>query len=188
MAARYTGAVIPLLLLSSCWRPDPELTPDLPPLEPAGRPEEDAPGDGEPDVGDRADEADGPDGAEPDGGEPDGADPDEAEPEGMGPPFVAYAAYTAGAPATIVDDFGKTLCIVSAVGTPVEVRGEEQDIRKRIWCGSCVPAVEGWVQATMVTAPGSLPPARPSEPLPGVVLEGPPIGPSGGVELGPSGR
>lgn len=150
-----------LLLLNACWRPDPDLAPELPPLEAA------------PDLT----VADGaPVDAEP-------AAPEEDDPPAE-PTFVGYPAYTAGAPVTLVDDYGKTLCIVASVGSPVEVRAEDENVRKKVWSEVCIPAVEGWAQSQMITGRGEPPPPAPSEALPGLV----PVGATGGPELGPAGR
>ncbi len=75
---------------------------------------------------------------------------------GTGDGFEPYAARVVAIPASIVDDYGKPLFVILAEGTPVEVRGEELPVRKRVWCERCDPQVEGWLQAGIVErAPGA---------------------------------
>lgn len=117
-----------LLALLACWRPEPW----TPPPPPAGE------------VGEAAPEAEG---------APEGED--EGEPEGEADEpvtrFVSYRAHTLVSPVTIVDDWGKTLAVIPTPDWPLEVRGEEP-IRKRVWCETCDPQVEGWVQPHLVAA------------------------------------
>lgn len=65
------------------------------------------------------------------------------------PPFQSYKARTVQAPASIVDDYGKPIAVIGVVGWELEVRGEEE-IRVRVWCEKCDPAVEGWLQPQLV--------------------------------------
>jgi hypothetical protein len=117
-----------LALLLACWSPDPDAgTPELPPLDPLLS--EDAP--------------DTPDA-------PQDQAPDAAEAENA-PPFATYPGATTAAPVTVVDDYGKPLTILQRAGVAVTVVGEEP-IRKRVRCDVCTPAVEGWVQSSVVTA------------------------------------
>ena len=156
-----------LLLLTACWRPDADKLPaELPPLEPAaytaggegGAPA--GPGAGADDAEGGAPDAGG-DAAEGDAAGADGAAGDPAAPEG--PPFEAYPGFLTTAPVTIVDDYGKPLAIVTRAGTAVEVRGEES-VRRKVYCASCSPAVEGWVQLHTVTAGGEAAHAAPLPP------------------------
>jgi len=177
------------LVLSACWRPDPTLAPELPPLEPSALEAGDAEGDGTP-TGDANPTAEGSPTGEGNAG--DGTPTGDAPPTGDGAPdepddpgddghpvdpnFVAYTAYLATSPVTIVDDLGKPLVIVPKLGTAVEVRGEES-IRKRVYCATCEPATEGWVQSVTVTARGEKPPRTakllpPGAPPPGLVPGG----------------
>ncbi|MDP2309031.1 MAG: hypothetical protein Q8P18_23610 [Pseudomonadota bacterium] len=149
-----------LLLVLGCWRPDayePPAAPEAPAELVAGVPEEAAaPPDGaEP----GAAEADSP-GAE---GSPPGAegDPVESAPEPgqedpEEPAFPAYPARTLQAPVTVVDDYGKTLAVLGLVGVALEVRDEEE-VRTRVFCASCKPPIEGWVQPHLVVRTGSSP-------------------------------
>lgn len=131
--------MVALLLLAGCWRPEPYTPPEAP-GEPSGEPEED--GVEDPSGGPPTDEEEGvaPDEAAPDEDDPDPA-PDEDEP----PPYTAFATRTVQAPVTIVDDWGKPLAVLARSGWELEVRGME-DVRARVWCGTCSPAVEGWLQ------------------------------------------
>ncbi len=132
-----------LLLVLGCWRPDAYTPPAAPPED---APEEEAPGDAPDDAPD-----DPPTAAEGDEAETQADPPSEAadaEPDAP-PPFPAYAARTLQAPVTLVDDYGKPLAVLNVAGAILEVRGEE-DVRTLVWCGSCTPAVEGWIQAHLV--------------------------------------
>lgn len=142
------------LLLAACWRPDVAQAPaELPPLEPAAY--------GAPPAAGEQPGGEGPGGEEP-GAEAGGDGP--AEPEAPeAPPFDPYPGFLTTAPVTIVDDYGKPLAILTRAGTPVEVRGEES-VRRKVWCASCSPAVEGWVQLNTVTARGEGAPAAPLPP------------------------
>lgn len=65
-----------------------------------------------------------------------------ADPDGLDP----YLVVTVTAPVTLVDDGGKPVGFVNKVGTTVEVRVEDGDVRRKVWCGTCSPAAEGWVR------------------------------------------
>ncbi len=136
--------LLALATLGGCWRPDPYTPPATPVEEPAA---EAAPGDAPPEEPPEAGDAAGEAGAETEEGALAGEEPVE-EDEDI-PPFAAYAARTVQAPVTIVDDWGKPLAVLGRTGWEVEVRGEEE-IRTRVWCGSCSPAVEGWIQPHLI--------------------------------------
>jgi hypothetical protein len=131
-----------VLALVGCWRPAPYTPPPPPTEEPAAG--EEAEGEGgkadgapEPEVDAPAAEADVP-GAE-------GDDEEVVTPA----PFPAYKAVTVQGPVTIVDDYGKPIAILDKPQWELEVRGEE-DIRTRVFCGTCNPQVEGWLQAHLL--------------------------------------
>lgn len=65
-----------------------------------------------------------------------------ADPDGLDP----YAVVTVTSPVTLVDDGGKPVGFVNKVGTTVEVRVEDGDVRRKVWCATCAPPTEGWVQ------------------------------------------
>lgn len=143
MASFYTPAMVPaLLLVLGCWRPDAYTPPAAPP--------EEAPVDAPDDAPEEAREGTPEDAPDNVGGEADDA-PTAAEggEEDAPPPFANYAARTLQAPVTLVDDYGKPLVVISTAGIVLEVRGED-DVRTRVWCGSCTPAVEGWIQAHLL--------------------------------------
>lgn len=138
-----------LLALLACWSPDPTLAPTLPPAE--GDPVEDAP-----------DEPVAVDGVAPD--EPPEEPPPPEPPEAT--PFDEYVAYTTASPVSIVDEQGRPLAIIAKVGTPLEVQTEEE-IRTRVYCATCSPPAEGWVQKTVVTARGEHAPKQATTVPPG---------------------
>jgi hypothetical protein len=74
---------------------------------------------------------------------------EEPAPEEPTETFVRYPAHTLVSPVTIVDDWGKTLAVIPTPGWALEVRGEES-IRMRVWCETCDPQVEGWVQPHVI--------------------------------------
>jgi hypothetical protein len=132
--------------LIACWRPGPWSPPPPPPealeamgigatyepgAEAGAEPEEDGPG--------RAYATASADGTVP-------------EPEEAPAPvaFDPYAARITAVPATIVDDAGTPLFVVVALGTEVEVRGEDLPLRRRVRCARCTPVTEGWLQAGIV--------------------------------------
>ncbi len=132
--------LLALATLGGCWRPDPYVPPEAP-VEAA--------------ADERTEEPPAPDAAEPEveGTPPeDTPDPEDipvGDPEDVpsdeGPAFQAYPARTVQAPVTIVDDYGKPLAVLTKTGVALEVRGEEP-IRTRVWCSSCAPPAEGWLQ------------------------------------------
>ena len=65
------------------------------------------------------------------------------------PPIQPWKARTLSAPATLVDDFGKPVAILDRPQVELEVRAEDA-IRRKVFCGSCVPATEGWIQASLL--------------------------------------
>lgn len=142
----YTAAVLLAVGLLGCWRPDP-WTPPPPPPEAV---EALAPADVGPDDAPPAEGADADDAEAPEAPEDDGDDAPEAPPE---PPVVPlarpWAARLLQVPATLVDDAGTTLVVIGARDTPLEVRAE-QPHRVKVWCASCSPPTEGWIQAQIV--------------------------------------
>lgn len=82
-------------------------------------------------------EADGVD--EIDADEPPTLNPD---PDGLDP----YAAVTVTSPVTMVDDTGKPVTVINARGMKVEVRQEDGQVRRKVFCGGCTPAGEGWLR------------------------------------------
>lgn len=64
------------------------------------------------------------------------------DPDGLDP----YAAVTVTSPVTLVDDGGKPVGFLNKVGLVVEVRVEDGDVRRKVWCGACEPPTEGWVR------------------------------------------
>lgn len=134
------------LLLPACWRPESYTPPPPPPAEALGAPGDEAAAqepeeaaEGEPGPGeDRPEDPAAPDAAE------DDAPPDEEDVPTQ-PDFESYRARTVSAPVTIVDDWGKPLAVLGRAAWELEVRGEEP-IRTRVWCGTCDPPVEGWLQ------------------------------------------
>ena len=65
------------------------------------------------------------------------------------PAMKPYVGRILTSPATLVDDYGRPVLIIDKAQTQVEVRAEET-IRKKVYCGTCVPAGEGWIQANLV--------------------------------------
>lgn len=133
-----------LLALVACWRPEPYVPPaPLPAVEAAepsaeAPPAEDAPAppDRDAEAGDEA---------------PDPAaegDPPAAPDEEQGPSFATYRARNVQAPVTLVDDYGKNLVVIPTT-VELEVRDEDA-IRARVWCASCTPAIEGWIQSHLL--------------------------------------
>lgn len=139
MGGIYTPGVLLALALSGCWRPTP-WTPPPPPDEaiealgePAAEGEEEAEG---------AQEADATD------------VPDEEEDEAPAPPPLErlarpWTARVVQAPATLVDDGGQTLVVIPDEDVVVEVRAE-QPHRLLVWCATCKPPSEGWIQVPLV--------------------------------------
>jgi hypothetical protein len=127
-----------LLALVACWRPDPYVPPE--PLPAADIvPTDEAAGEAaEPQLDAEA--------IEPEEAPPANA---EEEEDPQGPAFTAYRARTVQAPVTLVDDFGKTLAVLPTPAVELEVR-DEDDIRARVWCATCTPAVEGWIQIHLI--------------------------------------
>lgn len=74
---------------------------------------------------------------------------DPEEPEEEKPAMQPYAGRVITSPATLVDDLGRPVLVIEKAPTQVEVRAEE-DIRKKVYCGSCKPVGEGWIQASLV--------------------------------------
>lgn len=118
-AGRYDpDVVLPLLLaLSGCWQPRAVEIPaaHLHELDPAEPVETAAEPEAEPELN-------------PD---PDGLDP--------------YLAITVTSPVTIVDDGGQPVTVINTKGVKVEVRKEDGQVRRKVYCATCAPAVEGWV-------------------------------------------
>ncbi len=125
------GLVIPGAC-SGCWRPAPV---ELPPshihaAEPAADDAEAA--------ADPAAEAPDAPALNPD---PDGLDP--------------YKAVTVNSPVTVVDDGGKPVTVINSKGVQVEVRQEDGKVRRKVYCASCAPAVEGWVRTEDIAVAGN---------------------------------
>jgi len=139
-----------LLMASGCWRPDAYEPP--PPFEEAAPPVGDAP-DG---ALEEAEATDGPPDGEGAPEEAEAATNEDGEEDDEAPPFPAYAGRTVQAPVTIVDDWGKPLAVIAVPDFPVEVRGEEP-VRVRVWCETCKPQAEGWIQAHLVVRAGDTP-------------------------------
>ncbi|MFN7143929.1 MAG: hypothetical protein ACK4YP_09150 [Myxococcota bacterium] len=136
----------------ACWRPDPYVPPEAPAAEveaPSGEPGAEAAGEAPPDeaVAGEATAGEAPEGEGPAEEAPD-PDPIPEDIEEQ-PAFVTWRARTVQAPVTLVDDWGKPLAVLGTKGWELEVRGEEP-IRTRVWCGTCTPAVEGWIQAHLL--------------------------------------
>lgn len=64
------------------------------------------------------------------------------DPDGLDP----YAAITVNSPLTIVDDAGKPVTVINTKGVKVEVREEDGQVRRKVYCASCSPAGEGWLR------------------------------------------
>jgi hypothetical protein len=125
--------VMTVWVLVACWRPDPSLALDLPPLE-AIEPEVAA---GEAAAGEEA------------------AGEVEVAPEGPEPPevpFEAWAGVTLTAPLTLVDEAGKPLAVFEAPGVTVQVRGDD-GARLKVYCPTCEPPAEGYLQGAAVGRP-----------------------------------
>lgn len=121
-----------LILLLACWRPSAYVPPEPPPEAVAAMTEEPAEEKAEAEKGDEK-------------AEPEEEKPEEEEKPAMEP----YLGKILTSPATLVDDFGRPVLVIEKAQTQVEVRAEE-DIRKKVYCGACVPAGEGWIQANLV--------------------------------------
>ncbi len=63
-------------------------------------------------------------------------------PDGLDP----YMAVTVGSPVTLVDDVGKPVAVLNEPGARVEVRAEDGQVRRKVWCSTCAPPTEGWVR------------------------------------------
>lgn len=133
-------------LLLACWRPSPYSPPEVPEeaanaLAQLGE-EVPAADEAAPENAEAAEEAPGEE-----------AQPEEAEnaeeeaPEV--PPMEPYRARIITAPASIVDDYGKVVIVLDKPLVEVEVRAEEP-IRKKVFCATCKPSGEGWIQAQLV--------------------------------------
>lgn len=134
------------LLLPACWRPEP-YTPPPPPEDveaPAGEAAEEGPDEAPEGEEGAADAEEAPGEPAEEGAAEEGAPPDEEDVPSQ-PDFKSYRAKTVSAPVTIVDDWGKPLAVLGVAAWELEVRGEEP-IRTRVWCATCDPAVEGWLQ------------------------------------------
>ena len=115
-------------VLLGCWRPDPTLALDLPPLASAEAADAVEP---------EADEA------------PVEAEAVAQEPEAPEVAFEAWAGVTLTAPLTLVDGNGKPLVVLDAPGVSVQVRGDD-GARLKVYCSSCEPPSEGYLQGTAV--------------------------------------
>lgn len=129
----YSGAMG--LLLFACWRPAAYVPPEPPPQAKEAMEA----------VGEEAPEKE--EGASEVADEERKTEEEEAIEEK--PAIQPYAARIITAPATLVDDFGRPVGVIEKAETDVEVRAEEE-IRKKVYCGSCNPAVEGWIQKSLV--------------------------------------
>ena len=131
-ARRAVVGVAALALLGpmGCWRPAPV---DLP--APRIHVVEATPDETTPDAPDAQAAAADPPALNPD---PDGLDP--------------YAAVTATSPVTMVDDAGKPVAVINAKGVKLEVRKEDGDVRRKVYCATCAPAGEGWVRTQDIVA------------------------------------
>ncbi len=69
------------------------------------------------------------------------------DPDGLDP----YLVVTATVPVTIVDDAGKPLAILNSKAVKLEVRAEDGDVRRKVFCSSCAPPTEGWVRTEEIT-------------------------------------
>jgi hypothetical protein len=141
MAPSYTVAVLVASLLLACWRPAP-WTPPPPPEEARAALGLAAP----------------PDDARPDADEPE-SEPapsattnaeEPAAPSAEAPPGETWTAIVTTAPATVVDDAGKAVCVLHAADARVTVLASDA-IRARIRHADC-PA-DGWLQVSMVRRP-----------------------------------
>jgi hypothetical protein len=141
-------------LLGACWRPEPWTPPPVP--------DEAAEA-----LADEGSEAKAPDGATDEAGAREGAaDATESGAAESGdapaddtpetPAIQPYKARILRKPATLVDDAGKPVALVTEAGTEVEVRAIEP-LRARVSCPTCRPAAEGWIQLELVDPPA--PPA-----------------------------
>ncbi len=133
-----------MLWLLACWRPD-TYQPPPPPEEAAAALQS---------LQTEAAEEDGaplpePDGAAPEGQPEDGAPDGAAEDTPDAPAIQPYRARILSAPATLVDDSGRPVAVLDRPLVEVEVRAEDS-IRRKVWCGSCSPSTEGWIQAALV--------------------------------------
>lgn len=132
-----------MLWLLACWRPD-TYQPPPPPEEAAAALQS---------LQTEAAEEDGAPLPEPAGEAPE-ATPD-ATPDGQpdaapeAPAIQPYRARILSAPATLVDDSGRPVAVLDRPLVEVEVRAEDS-IRRKVWCGSCSPSTEGWIQAALV--------------------------------------
>ena len=124
-----------MLWLLACWRPD-VYQPPPPPEEAAAALQS---------LQTEAAEEDGLPPLEPAGEAPD-ATLDET-PEALA--IRPYRARILSAPATLVDDNGRPVAVLDRPLIEVEVRAEDS-IRRKVWCASCSPSTEGWIQAALV--------------------------------------
>lgn len=60
-----------------------------------------------------------------------------------------YSVRTTVAPVTLVNDSGETLAVLTPAGVSLTVL-REGEVRLGVRCSSCSPAVDGWVQKSMV--------------------------------------
>ncbi len=133
-------------LLLACWRPSSYSPPEVPEeaanaLAQLG---EEVPEAGEP----VAENAEATEEANPE--EAPAEEPENTEEEAPEvPPMEPYRARIITAPASIVDDYGKVVIVLDKPLVEVEVRAEEP-IRKKVFCASCKPSGEGWIQAQLV--------------------------------------
>ncbi len=132
-----TILVAGMVLLGGCWSP---AAVDVPVAHVRQPSEDGATGEGA-----TAEGATG-EGATREGGAAEDAVPLEpmlnADPDGLDP----YAAVTVTSPVTLVDDGGKPVGFLNKVGAAVEVRVEDGEVRRKVWCASCAPPTEGWVR------------------------------------------
>ncbi len=144
---RYVLQMIWLLL--ACWRPSPYSPPEVP--EEAANALTQL-GEEAPEAQEEGGEEGNPDAENP-GDNNAGANPDQPadiqeEAEEV-PPMEPYRARIITAPASLVDDYGKVVIVLDKPLVEVEVRAEEP-IRKKVFCASCKPSGEGWIQAQLV--------------------------------------
>jgi hypothetical protein len=137
-------------LLLACWRPSPYSPPEVP--EEAANAMAQL-GEEVPEGGEEGAEEGLPDAEEGGAENSEVANPDPPaegkEEEAEVPAMEPYRARIITAPASLVDDYGKVVIVLDKPLVEVEVRAEEP-IRKKVFCASCKPSGEGWIQAQLV--------------------------------------